>query len=107
MEKANWTKFRTKANFDLPINSFFDIDELSQYINKVIIDAATSSIPITKPMYGKISVPWWNGPCRVAVKKKKCAFRRYLRSPTLQNHIFYKKANSEAKQIVKQSKKTS
>ena len=107
MEKANWTKFRTKANFDLPITSFFDIDELSQYINKVIIDAATSSIPITKPMYGKISVPWWNGPCRVAVKKKKCAFRRYLRSPTLQNHIFYKKANSEAKQIVKQSKKTS
>ena len=107
MGKANWTKFRTKANFDLPISSFFDIDELSQYINKVIIDAATLSIPITKPMYGKISVPWWNGPCRVAVKNKKRAFRRYLRSPTLQNHILYKKANSEAKQIVRKSKKAS
>ena len=58
-------------------------------------------------MYGKFSVPWWNGLCRVAVKKKKCAFRRYLRSPTQENYNFYKKTNSEAKRIVRQSKKTS
>ena len=107
IEKANWTKFRSQANFSLPVTNFSNIDELSDYITKIIIDAATTSIPVIKPMYGKFSVPWWNGPCRVAVKKKKCAFRRYLRSPTQENYNFYKKTNSEAKRIVRQSKKTS
>ena len=107
MDKADWTKFRSKANFTLPLNNFSNINELSDYITQVIIDAATISIPIIKPMYGKISVPWWNGPCRVAVKRKKCAFRRYLRNPTLLNYNLYKKANSEAKRVVRLSKKTS
>ena len=107
LDKADWTKFQNEANFTFPITDFSNIDDLCQYITQVIINAATSSIPITKPMVGKFSVPWWNGCCRVAVNKKKCAYRRYLRTPTLENYNLYKKANSEAKQVVRKSKKTS
>ena len=107
LEKADWTKFQEEANFNSPVTDFSDIDELCQYITQVIINAATTSIPLTKPTIGKISVPWWNGCCRIAVNNKKCAYRRYIRTPTLQNYNLYKKANSEAKRIVRKSKLTS
>ena len=107
LEKANWSNFRAQANFTSPITDFSDIDDLCEYITQVIVSAATISIPITKPLVGKISVPWWNGCCRVAVNNKKRSYRRYLRTPTLENYNLYKKANSEAKRVVRKSKKTS
>ena len=107
INKANWPKFQKMANFTKPHTDFQNINELCDYITQVIIDAATASIPIVKPLIGKIPIPWWNGQCRVAVKNKKCAFRRYIHNPTLENYISYKKSNAEAKRIVRQSKKTS
>ena len=104
LNKADWKKFASTANFNIPISEFSDIDVLCSYITDVIVAAATSSIPISKPMKGKISVPWWNGCCRVAVNKKKAAYRRYMRTPTLTNYNLYKKANAQAKRIVRESK---
>ena len=91
MSKANWIKFKKLAIFDRPFEEFNDINMLCDYIVNVIINAASKSIPFTKHIKGKISVPWWNGCCRVAIKNKKRAYRKYLNSPTSANFIFYKK----------------
>ena len=107
LNKADWTKYASLANFNTPVNEFNDIDVLCNYITDVIVNAATTSIPITKPMKGKISVPWWNGCCRTAVNKKKATYRRYIRTPTMLNYNLYKKANAQAKRIVRESKKKS
>ena len=89
LEKADWSKFRAQANFNSPVTDFSDIDDLCEYITQTIVNAATKSIPISKPMIGKTSVPWWNGCCRIAVNKKKATYRRYLRTPTLINFNLY------------------
>ena len=107
LEKADWAKYASIANFDIPVSEFNDINVLCKYITDVIVSAATISIPMTKPIKGKISVPWWNGCCRVAVNKKKATYRRYMRTPTLLNYISYKKANAQAKKIVRESKRKS
>ena len=106
-EKANWARFKLLANFEKPISDFRNIDKLYQYIVDTIKSAAEQSIPVTKTIINKKSVPWWNGCCRVAVKNKKTAFRKYLKNPTLVNFIFYKKMNAEAKKVVRKSKKDS
>ena len=106
-EKANWTRFKLLANFEKPISDFRNIDKLYQYIVDTIKSAAEKSIPVTKTIKNKKSVPWWNGCCRVAVKNKKAAFKKYRKNPTLANFIFYKKMNAEAKKVVKKSKKDS
>ena len=107
MSKANWDKFKKLAIFDKPFDQFNDINNLCDYIVNTLINAARKSIPFTKYMKGKASVPWWNGSCRVAVKNKKRAYKKYLNNPTSENFIFYKKCNAEAKKIVRQSKKES
>ena len=107
MNKANWDKFRKLTIFDKPFHEFDNIDSLCNYIVNTIINAARKSIPFTKYIKGKISVPWWNGCCRVAVKNKKRAYRKYLKTPTPENFIFYKKCNAESKKVVRQSKKDS
>merc|ERR1711972_962559 len=82
-EKANWTRFKLLANFEKPISDFRNIDKLYQYIVDTIKSAAEKSIPVTKTIKNKKSVPWWNGCCRVAVKNKKAAFKKYRKNPTL------------------------
>ena len=97
LNKADWTKFSQLAKFEKHPTEFNSIDSLCDYIVKVINDAANKSIPKTIPIPGKISVPWWNSCCRVAVARKKTAYRRYLRSPTLQNFNLYKSSRRNAK----------
>ena len=45
--------------------------------------------------------------CRVAVKRKKVAYKRYLKNPNEGNYILYKKSNAEAKKVVRESKRNS
>ena len=59
-KRANWGKFSEKANFDVPMNTFDNIDSLCDYITDTIVTAASQSIPVSKPINGKISVPWWS-----------------------------------------------
>ena len=105
--KANWVRYKLLANFEKPISDFSNIDKLYQYIVETIKNAAEKCIPVTKTIKNKISVPWWNGCCRVAVKNKKLAYRKYIKHPTMDNFIFYKKMNAEAKRVVRKSKKDS
>ena len=69
-DKADWEKYRNLATLNEDVKNFSDIDDLTSYITDVIIQAANRSIPKTRPIKGKLSVPWWNGCCRVKVKGK-------------------------------------
>ena len=74
--KANWNKFNSLANFEKPIDQFNNIDDLNKYVTMVILDAAHNSIPQTKPIDGKIPVPWWNS----SKKQKNKAYKRKCRT---------------------------
>ena len=103
--KANWELFKSKANFDVPIDNFTDINDLSLYVNRVILGAAFESIPVTKPMEGKISVPWWNKRLDESKKQKKAAYKKYNKRPSNENSLFYRKKNAEHKRLLEESKK--
>ena len=103
--KANWELFKSRANFDVPIENFGDVNDISKYVQQVILDAATESIPVTKPMEGKISVPWWNARLTESKKLKKAAYKKYNKRPSNENSLFYRKKNAEHKRLLEESKK--
>ena len=103
--KANWDIYKTRANFDVPIESFNDVDQLNSYINDVIIQAAQEAIPTTKPVEGKVSVPWWNNCLTESKKQKKTAYKKYSKRPSQENDLFYRRKNAEYKRLIEVSKK--
>ena len=103
-KRANWEKYRELAVFGTPIQDFNDIQDLADYIVNTLNSAASEAIGKIKIEKGKIPKPWWNKECKVAVKNKKKAYRKFKRNPLDLNHIEYKKANAIAVRIVKTSK---
>ena len=56
--KASWTQFEDLCAVD---RELFDSPEDDiAFITDTIINAATSSIPLTKPTCRRSYVPWWN-----------------------------------------------
>lgn len=103
--KANWSRFSSLANFEKPISSFNSIDDLNTYITSTILDAAHKTIPVTKPIEGKIPVPWWNECLSNSKKQKNIAYKKYNKRPSSQNSLFYRKKNAEHKRLLEISKK--
>lgn len=106
-KKADWAKFESLINFDKPIEEFNNILKLTDYITDSIIKAANQCIIKSKIMRDKISIPWWNEKCKMAVKEKKKNYKKYLKYPSEFNYNQYQKANAEARRTIKQSKKES
>ena len=105
LNRANWDFYKTRANFDVPIDSFSNIDDINTYVNDVILGAAHDSIPVTKPKEGKIPVPWWNACLTASKKQKKTAYKKYDKRPSQENDLFYRKKNAEYKRLIEESKK--
>jgi len=103
--RADWKGFHqlcdSEINQGLISNSIHDF-----YRNLIstIFDIATRTIPITK-MNDKISVPWWNKSCEVAVKNKKHAFNRMMRTRDPQDIIVFKRARAKAKVVLNDAQK--
>ena len=104
LKKANWDYYRELAIFGMPIESFQNVDELTDYIVNTINSAANQAIGKIKIEKGKIPKPWWNYECEMAVKNKKKAYRKFKRKPSNTNQIEYKKLNAVAVRTVKISK---
>jgi len=66
--RANWSKFHQLCSSSLNWISL-DLEHSYQLFETCILEAARAAIPQTK-YTGKISVPWWNATCDLAIKKK-------------------------------------
>ena len=105
--KANWEKFRELAVFNRPIHDFTSIQELSDYITESISKAANGSVGKTVILSGKISKPWWNEGCKIAIQSKKKAYRKFKTVSSIENEIAYRRANAVAIRVVRESKQKS
>ena len=108
-KKANWNKFNNHfessfGNLNLIDNDNMQINMFNNKIISVIKDAADLYIPKCKP-FNKNMVPYWNEECNLAIKERKKARRKVMRSKLPQDWLDYKKKKALAQRIIKQSKK--
>uniref|UniRef100_T1I2R8 Endo/exonuclease/phosphatase domain-containing protein n=1 Tax=Rhodnius prolixus TaxID=13249 RepID=T1I2R8_RHOPR len=105
LKRAQWEKFASMANFR--DQEFNNIDEEAEYITKVLVDAAETSIPKTSVTLKKTPAPWWNGECKNAIKNRKKALRQFYNQASEENLAKYKILRSKARRIIKESRKES
>ena len=97
--------YTSSANLSL---SNSDIDSNYDNIRNNITQAADISIPTTTPyINNKLKVPWWTTECRLALTKRNRNFRHYKNHPSDETFIAFKKAQAEARRVIKSAKRTS
>ena len=109
----NSKKWNTKqADWDLfYIECLKNMDIFSKNNYSDFINALNLSLEKSVPKYNKKSSKkskgksWWNDSCDRAVLLRKDKFSEYKHNPNLDNLLSYKKADAEAKKIIKQSKR--
>ncbi|KAI5752553.1 hypothetical protein M8J77_018044 [Diaphorina citri] len=105
MNKADWAKFSTLADFSINENLCVQ-EQVKEFTNK-LLSAASESIPKTKPLKQKYAVAWWNDKCSLAIKERNRAFRIYSKNKTIENWINFKRLRAKVKRTVILSKKES
>ena len=107
IKKADWNLYTRYANIQTDTNSTNTDSKYSNILNG-IKHAADLSIPKHSPyIKGKIKVPWWTTECRTALNQRNKTFRHFKNHPTQENFINYKKAQAEAKKVIKEAKRKS
>ena len=81
-----------------------DIEELSNSINTIILQAADIAIPVKSGVYRKRPFPWWNRECEEAVKERELA-ERVLKRSNLENKIRYKRRKAKCRYILNNARK--
>lgn len=106
LKRANWNSFQQQL-ISIDVHEHDSIEKDVNILSSAIIRAAELSIPLSSGNVPKVSVPWWNGNVKEAVKKKKRAFNTFRRNPTTENLIKFKKCRAEARRIILESKRSS
>jgi len=109
LEKANWDLYQdiVRQNFpnlpkpgDRPTP---DVNDLTASFQHLLLDAAKASIPKTSGKIRPRQVPWWNEECSNAVRAKRGAYRKFRRTPSLENGIEFRLARAKARSMLKSS----
>lgn len=108
MDEADWTLFQSTVQFE---NKESPEDQILEITNK-IIGAAQASIPRSKGLFHKNTVPWWNPSTAEAIQSRKKALRKlqYARSHNqdVERPLHeFQKARRRAREIIDKAKTTS
>ena len=103
-KQANWEQYRNLAIFDKPIQDFSNIQTLADYITEKLNSAGEEAIGKIEFVPGKTPKPWWTSTCKRVVKNKTKAYRKYKRTPSIENNIEYKKTNAIVVRTIRKSK---
>lgn len=106
-EKADWRKFAELAT--IPEHAFSDlsVDDATEAITALILNAANRCIPKTSDRFPILPKPWWNDDCAKARAAQNKAWTIFSRYPTTTNLIAFKKAKATRRRITRESKKNS
>ena len=106
LNRADWISFYQLCDVEIPMNLFSTETHLFYYrLSSTIFSIAERTIPTTKP-YGKLSVPWWNKNCQIAINNKKHALNRMLKTRHPTDIVTFKRASAKAKKIVNEAKRS-
>ena len=103
-EKADWSRFSAKLlSFD-PIPAHFSVQEQYDIFVSRVMEVAKETIPFKKHHENKISNPWWNTECAIAVKEKSQAYSAYKKRSNQVTFDEYKKARRNCKRVINEAK---
>lgn len=103
LDTADWDAFREIIS--LPIGGAnSSIDATSDEISEAILIAANKTIRKTSAVIQRKSVPWWNDEVSSAIRQKKSTLKVFKSSPTMENHISFKKSRAQARRIIRAAK---
>ena len=103
-KKAKWNLFRENLETLSNNRNHTEINKYWKSISKEITGAAVIYIPKVKQRI-KNPVPYWNEECNEAIKERKRARRKIIKSKLPQDFIVYKQKKALAQKIIKSSKK--
>ena len=102
--RADWISFYHLCNAEITMNLFSTDTQLFYYrFTSTIFSIAERTIPTTKP-HSKLSVPWWNKACQVAINNKKHALKRMLKTRNPTDILIFKRVRAKAKKILNEEK---
>ena len=107
IDKANWISYREECSKIQEIANIENNLEAYKSLEKVILSAASKSIPSTNPMKGRPPVPWWNKTCKNLRKIALKCYNKYKANPSYTNKIIYQRALAKKKKYFKQAKRQS
>lgn len=105
--KADWGKFKSISEENLiAVNKqiFDNIEHYNEEIISAIFSAAVETIPKSK-INDKKPVPFWTAECTEAVKARKRAQRRVIKTRNPKDYIEYKHTRALARRVIKSAKK--
>jgi len=103
--KAYWLKFNNYC--DQTLSSVSTSLEYSYCLFETSVrEGAQEAIPQSKESH-KITVPWWNKQCDIAVKNKKHAFNRMKLTRLECDIIIFKRCRAKARRVILEAKTSS
>ena len=103
--KDDWLKFSSYC--DKTLSSVSISLEYSYCLSETTVrEAAQEAIPQSKGS-DKISVPWWNKQCDIAVKNKKHSYNRMKRTRLQCDIIIFKRCRAKARRVILEAKTSS
>jgi len=107
LSKANWSNFRLlcDSKFSDRLN-YLSVSEMYSMFEDCMLEAAVASISQSKNSH-KISVPWWNEECELAVKNKKHAFNRTQRTRQPLDILIFKRRRAITRKVILAAKQQS
>jgi len=102
---ANWPIFATKCESLLGEHNQDSLNQAVARLTKSIRGAANGSIPQTKIVVHRSSVPWWNADLQKLRTEKQQYWHNYRRCMSTDNLLRYKNANAVFKKSVLAAKR--
>lgn len=105
IKRANWEKFN--CNFNKPLTSFYDINEIENYVTETILSSAHEAIPLKPTICNRKEVPWWNNNIKLLIKERRKLLKQFKRNMSSENLENFLKAKSETRKAIRESKRKS
>ena len=110
-KKADWGNFKRKCQELLSGENFQilpgdEINVVYERFIETLTEAASTSIPKTKPRVGRKNVPYWNNKCQEAVEKRNEALNKMRRTQELSDCIAYRVQKGITQKVIKDAKRT-
>ena len=102
---ANWSYYQNLCvDFSDKSHVSNNINQEAAKLTKIIRSAANKSIPQTKSVYVKATLPWWNSDLQALRDAKQLSWQDFKKVRSNENLIVYKKANALFKKKTKEAK---
>jgi ribonuclease HI len=105
IKKADWTKYRQNINFDDLDRT--NIDTLTKDITNRILEAAKSSMPVSKGLQGRKKLPYWNEDIKNKIIDRKKAIREFKRTLDSNTKEKISRLSTEIHEMLEKYKKQS